>query len=135
MWKQKRNGKYRFFEQYKDPLTNKSKIISITMDNDKKKTAKEAQIILNNKINKIISQVRKTKLITGVTFGVLLDEYLADEAKRVRRSTYFNHKTMQRTLIDALGADSLITNLTPLIITKTLENLMYGERHLSSGYI
>lgn len=135
MWKQKRNSKYRFFEQYKDPLTNKSKVISVTMDNDKKKTAKEAQIILNNKINKIISQVRKTKLITGVTFGALLDEYLADEAKRVRRSTYFNHKTMQRTLIDALGADSLITNLTPLIITKTLENLMYGERHLSSGYI
>ena len=63
MWKQQRDKKYRFFEQYKDPLTNKQKTVSVTMNDDKKKTAKQAQIILNNKINKIISQVKRTTLI------------------------------------------------------------------------
>ena len=27
MWKQQRDKKYRFFEQYKDPLTNKQKTV------------------------------------------------------------------------------------------------------------
>ena len=29
MWKQQRDKKYRFFEQYKDPLTNKQKTVSV----------------------------------------------------------------------------------------------------------
>ena len=81
MWKQQRNKKYRFFEQYKDPLTNKQKTVSVTMNDDKKKTAKQAQIILNNKINKIISRVKRTTLIHNVTFESLLTEYLDDEKK------------------------------------------------------
>ena len=99
MWKQQRDKKYRFFEQYKDPLTNKQKTVSVTMNDDKKKTAKQAQIILNNKINKIISRVKRTTLIHNVTFESLLTEYLDDEKKRVRRSTYYNHMTMKRTCI------------------------------------
>ena len=135
MWKQKRDKKFRFFEQYKDPLTNKQKTISITMDNDKKKTAKQAQIILNNKINKIISQVKRTNLIHNVTFESLLTEYLDDEKKRVRRSTYYNHRTMKQTLLTIFPSDSLVENITSLIISQKLEELMYGDRKLSSGYV
>ena len=102
MWKQQRDKKYRFFEQYKDPLTNKQKTVSVTMNDDKKKTAKQAQIILNNKINKIISRVKRTTLIHNVTFESLPTEYLDDEKKRVRRSTYYNHMTMKRTLLSIL---------------------------------
>lgn len=53
MWKQQRDKKYRFFEQYKDPLTNKQKTVSVTMNDDKKKTAKQAQIILNTRFVKL----------------------------------------------------------------------------------
>lgn len=135
MWKQKRDKKYRFFEQYKDPLTNKTKTVSITMNDDKKKTAKQAQIILTNKINKIISQVKKAGIIHGVTFATLLAEYLNEESKRVRRSTYYNHKTMERTLLSIFPPESLVENITPLVISEKLENLMYSERKLSSGYV
>lgn len=61
MWMQERNGKFRFFEQYKDPLTNKTKIISITMKDHKKSTAKQAQIILDNRISKALSKSRYRK--------------------------------------------------------------------------
>lgn len=135
MWNQKRGKKYRFFDQYKDPLTNKIKVVSVTMPDKKKHTAREAQLILNNKINKLISQVRKTKVIHGVTLENLLSEYISNEAKRVRRSTYYNHKTMQQTLLKIFSPDTLVENMTPMIITKKLEELMYGERHLSSGYV
>lgn len=135
MWKQQRDKKYRFFEQYKDPLTNKQKTVSVTMNDDKKKTAKQAQIILNNKINKIISRVKRTTLIHNVTFESLLNEYLDDEKKRVRRSTYYNHMTMKRTLLSMLPPDSLVENITSLVISQKLEELMYGDRKLSSGYV
>ncbi len=29
MWMQERNGKFRFFEQYKDPLTNKTRNVNL----------------------------------------------------------------------------------------------------------
>ena len=75
MWMQERNGKFRFFEQYKDPLTNKTKIISITMKDHKKSTAKQAQIILDNRISKALSKVGIGKIIHGITLEQLLDEW------------------------------------------------------------
>lgn len=42
---------------------------------------------------------------------------------------------MVNTLLDIFGKDALIENFTPLIITDTLEKLMYGDRDLSSGYV
>jgi len=134
MWKQKRGNKYRFFEQYKDPLTNKTKTISVTMQDSKKKTAKEAQIILNNRINKIISRVDNSKLVHGVTLKELIGEFKIDEKKRVRRSTIYNHQTMINTILNEFDKDTLVENITPLVISDFIENLMYGKRHISSGY-
>ena len=105
------------------------------MNDDKKKTAKQAQIVLTNKINRLIGQVKQTTIIHGITFEELLNEYLTDEFKRIRRSTYYNHKTMQQTLLEIFPASSLVENMTPLIISQKLEEVMYGERKLSSGYV
>ncbi|MEW7090810.1 hypothetical protein [Limosilactobacillus reuteri] len=135
MWMQERNGKFRFFEQYKDPLTNKTKIISITMKDHKKSTAKQAQIILDNRISKALSKVGIGKIIHGITLKQLLDEYTEYEKPRIRRSTYYSHQTMVNTLLDIFGNDALVEKFTPLIITEKLESLMYGDRELSSGYV
>ena len=88
-----------------------------------------------NKINKQISEVKQGKIIHGITLKQLLDEYTNYEEPRIKRSTYYNHQTMVNTLLDIFGKDALIENFTPLIITDTLENLMYGDRDLSSGYV
>lgn len=135
MWQQKRGKKFRFFEQYKDPLTNKIKIISVTMKDDRKSTKKQAQIILDSRITKALSKVRQGKIIHGITLKELLDEYADYEKPRIKNSTYYNHQTMINTLLDVFDKDSLVENLTPLIITDTLEKLMYGNKNLSSGYV
>ncbi len=135
MWIQER-GKYtRLCERYKDPLTNKPKIASIGLKDKRKKTIKEASIALTNKINKQISEVKQGKIIHEITLKQLLDEYTDYEEPRIKRSTYYNHQTMVNTLLDIFGKDALIENFTPLIITDTLEKLMYGDRDLSSGYV
>ena len=135
MWQQKRGNKFRFFEQYKDPLTNKVKTISITMKDDRKSTKKQAQLILNNRITKILSKVNQGKIIHGVTIKQLLDEYSDYEKSRIKRSTYYSHQTMVRTILDIFDNDSLVENFTALVLTEQLEKLMYGERNLSSGYV
>ncbi|MCJ0967860.1 hypothetical protein [Mammaliicoccus sciuri] len=52
MWYEERvlkNGKttYKFYERYKDPLTNKSKKVSISMNTCTKKAKNEAVLLLD----------------------------------------------------------------------------------------
>lgn len=134
MWKQKRNGKYRYYDQYKDPLTGKQKIVSVTMKDGRKSTAKEAQIILNNRINERIRKVKHGKIVSGVTLSQLLDEYVKDNKKRVRNSTHHNHLTMKKRIEHHFPDDTLVANITPLVVSDFIESLLYGDDKISSGY-
>ncbi|MBB1080191.1 site-specific integrase [Limosilactobacillus sp. STM2_1] len=135
MWIQERGKNSRLADRYKDPLTGKYKIVSIVIKDKRKKTIKEAQIALTNKINKLISEVKSGKIVHGITFKQLLDEYSEYEKAQIKRSTYYNHQTMINTLTDIFDPDSLVENFTSLVLTEKLEELMYGDRNLSSGYV
>lgn len=135
MYQQKRGKKTRFFMDYLDPLTGQSKTMSITMDKGGPRARKEAEMVLTERINKKISEVKRTDIIQGVRFGELVDEFLAYSKQRIRRTTYFNHLTMAKNLRETIDNNALVTKLTPLFLTKVLENLLYGERQLSNGYV
>lgn len=134
MYIQKSGKKYRLVERYKDPLTGRLKRITIGLKDKKKSTIKEASIVLTNKINKLLSEAGNGKIIHGVTLESLLDEFMAVAKQKYRRTTYYNYKGMQKTIIAELGADVLVENLTPRIISGFLENLMYGDRGISGAY-
>lgn len=53
MYVEERKQKYRFFERYRDPLTNKYKAVSVTMTKNTKQAQHQAQMILQAKIAKI----------------------------------------------------------------------------------
>jgi len=79
MWYEERilkNGKttYKFYERYKDPLTNKSKKVSISMNTCTKKAKNEAVLLLDKKINSIISN-SNTQQLSTLTFFEVCDEY------------------------------------------------------------
>ena len=44
------NGKYKFFERYRDPYTEKWKRVSVTLDSGSSRAKKEAQKQLDEKI-------------------------------------------------------------------------------------
>lgn len=46
------NGKYKFFERYKDPYTEKLKKVSVTMEKKTPQARNQAAILLQEKINK-----------------------------------------------------------------------------------
>ena len=45
------NGKYKFFERYKDPYTEKWKRVSVTLSSGTSRAKKEAQKLLDDKID------------------------------------------------------------------------------------
>ncbi|MDS2710135.1 site-specific integrase, partial [Streptococcus pneumoniae] len=58
------NGKYKFFERYKDPYTEKLKKVSVTMEKKTPQVRNQAAILLQEKINKKLS----TKQVESITF-------------------------------------------------------------------
>lgn len=126
--------KYKYCERYRDPLTNKRKITSVTLAKNTKQAQHQAQMLLQAKIAKIMSQVKHIETIPGITLQRLVDDYLANYRKRVRPSTYANVEMMSRSLIKSLDGEALIEKITPLILTRTIEEMIYGPRQISNAY-
>lgn len=66
--------KYRYVQRYKDPLTNKYKRASVVLNRNGKQSQKEAQRLLDAKIESKIKEA-STEDIKDMTFHNLLDEW------------------------------------------------------------
>lgn len=72
MWtEQLPNGKYKAVERYTDPITGKSKKISVVIDRDTRTARKEAQRILDQKIEALFAKTT----YDNMTFRELIDKY------------------------------------------------------------
>ena len=63
------NGKYKFFERYKDPYTEKLKKVSVTMEKKTPQARNQAILLLQEKINKKLED--KNKNVSDITFKEL----------------------------------------------------------------
>lgn len=108
------NGKVRYGERYKDPLTLKSKKVSVCMDKDSPSNRKKAIAELNLRIQKLTCINQNEKL----TFQQLLDEYMEYQSKTVEQSTYRRNKSTLERFIKVIGADTLVNNTTAYHIKK-----------------
>lgn len=116
MWVEElKTGKLRAVERYTDPLTEKYKKVSITIPDRKRKTLKEAEKILEQKIKDAT-----TSRGDRVTFGELVKLHLADCEKRLKPSTYSRRKVTATNLVKHLGADSYIDKIAPIHIARYL---------------
>ncbi|EZY66103.1 site-specific integrase [Staphylococcus aureus] len=67
--------KYRYYEKYKDPYTDKWKRVSVVLNKNTKQSQKEAMFRLEEKINEKLNNQSSNELKT-LTFHALLDEWL-----------------------------------------------------------
>ncbi|MET3634473.1 tyrosine-type recombinase/integrase [Streptococcus porcorum] len=88
MWKEKLpDGKFKYFERYKDPYTEKWRRVSVTLESGSNRASKEAQKLLEEKIaDKLQSLTSSDMLFTSV-----LDDWWALHKKSIKAST---EKTM-----------------------------------------
>lgn len=84
MWKEKLpDGKFKFFERYKEPYTEKWRRVSVTLDSGSNRASKEAQKLLEEKIaDKLQSLTSSDMLFTSV-----LDDWWALHKKSIKAST------------------------------------------------
>ena len=100
MWLEQRNGKYRYSERYKDPLSGKLRKVSVTLDRKADKRAYE-----------LLAEMVQERTRTGdYTLREAADAYLAEHKGAVRKQTYVRNKRSIDYTVDLLGGDNLIEN-------------------------
>jgi len=101
------NGKVRYGEYYKCPLTLKNKKVSVCMDKDTPSNRKKALAELNRRIEDKTCISDSTK----ITFRKLLDEYLNYQLHTVEKSTYTRNKCTLNKCIKKIGESVYVNNV------------------------
>lgn len=116
MWiEQLPTGKYRAVERYKDPLTGRLKKISTVIDRDTRTARKEAQKILDAKIEAVLGKAD----YDNMTLRELCDRYL----ETIKRSSSHATLTVRFTRVCRIFGDNVRVNaLTALYVSDRLKD-------------
>lgn len=121
MWcEELENGKVKYRERYTNPLTNKYAIVSVTMDKDTKSNQKQAQLALQDKIDKKINQLTSSTQKKDLTLSDLVELYLIYLKGAVKKSTYARNQTAAYSMMRILEKDTLVEKLTSGYVKKCL---------------
>ena len=133
MWiEQLPSGKFKYFERYKHPYTNKLKKVSVTLTNKSRQTQKEAQIILNNKIADAINKIDVKK--PDLKFKELYDEWYVYYQTQVEEGTYLPTKNALKRVIKDIGEDTIVSKIDASLINDILDQYLYKD-NLSNKYV
>lgn len=128
MWSEEfinKEGKtqYRFYEKYKDPITEKWKRVSVVMNKDTKPSQKEAQLRLNERIKAKINDKTPQSLKT-LTFHQLCDEWYENykvtsgSKQSTISTTYYKVQHIKRNI----HPDTLVKNMSVAIVQELIDN-------------
>ena len=111
------NGKYKFFERYRDPYTEKWKRVSVTLDSGSSRAKKEAQKQLDEKIAKKEINV----LQSDITFGELYDQWFERYKKKNKRSSWIKVSPMMTHIYKTISSDVLVRNIDEALVRKIID--------------
>jgi integrase len=103
------NGKFKYCERYKDPLTGKTKRVSVTLLKDNKMTRKDAAAILQKKIAEAYEPSLKNE---NLTLRELCDLYIESLKHTVVAGTVKRNMHAVNTICRYLNPAALVKNLT-----------------------
>ena len=128
MWSEKtKEGKTKFREQYKNPLTGKYNKVSITFDKNTNATRRKAQIALERKIQDKLQHVQDGNIKKGATLGEVIAEWEPVYKKQVLSSTYYSWATYKKQIKQRIGFDTLVNKITPKFLINIYEDMLYKE--------
>lgn len=107
---------FRFREEYEDPLTGKTKKVSVVYAKNNRRIRKKALLELND----IIKEKQRTSA-ADMTFGELVDEWLTDYKDTVKIGTYNGMVSRTKQLGDL--KDIVLKKLDPAHINRFLRHL------------
>lgn len=119
------NGKYKFFERYKDPYSEKLKKVSVTLDKKTAQARNQAATLLQEKINEKLSIKYD---ISEITFQKLYDEFEISWSQGVRASTVYSANNIKREIFNNIPSDYLIKNIDRRLLQKVVDKLLKEGR-------
>jgi integrase len=121
MWVEElKNGKVRYVERYVNPLTLKTEKVSVTMDRDTRPNRKSAQSVLQDRIQKKLNELSSCLKNKNITLSQLYELYFKYLESSVKKSTYARNKTAAHSMINILGGDIVVNNLTAAYVKQCL---------------
>lgn len=115
---------FRFYEKYKDPNTDKWKRVSVVLNKNGKQSQKEAQKLLNERIESKLNDKTPTDLKT-LTFHQACDEWFQNYVKTSgsKRTTIKTKLSKLNTLKRFIDEDILINKITLSYAQKVFDEI------------
>lgn len=123
------NGKFKFYERYKDPYTEKWKKVSVTLESKSSRAVKQANEILNKKI---VTKIKERKL-NDLTFKELYEEWYAYHKQSTKRTTWLKTPISMAHIRKVIADDVLIANIDESLVQQIIDN-MYTFGEMSYNY-
>lgn len=114
------NEKYKYFERYRDPLTEKWKKVSVTLD---KKTPR-AQKAANTELLKKIKTLLAKKEGSDITFSELYQEYFKNWSPTIKASSLRGTIANDKRILEKIGNDAKARNVNRRIIQELVNDMM-----------
>ena len=125
------SGKYKFFERYKDPYTEKLKKVSVTMEKKTPQARNQAAILLQEKINQKLGE--KQHSVSNITFEKLYEEFEENWKHGVKNSTVYASKNVKKEILKQIEGDYLVRNIDRRLLQKVIDQLLQDGR--SHNYV
>jgi integrase len=124
------NGKFKYFERYQDPYTEKLKRVSITLTSKSNQAKKQALLELQEKIEKSTKRSNQKSLC----FGEAVDIFLIAYGRKVKSSSFISFKSSEKKIRSVVGEETLIKNIDAKFLRKKMEHMFYVEKY-SFNYV
>lgn len=130
MWiEQLDNGKYKYFERYTDPLTEKQKRVSVILAKKTPQAKKEAQRLLDEKID----QKLESTSTESVTLKRAYTEWFAIYKNTVKPTSSFKVKYSMDHIYHIISPDALLNKISTTHVQRLI-NYLYYEKDYSFSY-
>lgn len=111
------NGKYKYFERYKDTYTEKWKRVSVTLNSGSNRAKKEAQRLLDDKI----AQKIESSSTTNVSFHSAFNEWWEFHQKQIKLSSIKSLAASVKRISDTIEQGTILSNINVRLIQSLLD--------------
>lgn len=121
MWiEETKTGRYKYFERYKDPYSEKWKKVSVTLDKKSPQAKRQALVLLQEKIDEKTS----SKNTEQITFHELVQDFEKIHARSIKESTRINRQLNIKSILSMIPKDYLIQNIDRRFLQKLFDQLI-----------
>lgn len=124
-------GKYKFFERFKDPYTEKLRKVSVTMEKKTPQAKNQAALLLQEKIKQKLNK----KQVESITFEEIYKLFYKSWEQTVKESTKHNCKSIDKKMKEVIPSDTLLANLDRRFLQEAIDKVIKTNGHIAAKKI